>query len=87
MTEPEHETYLRYHFASCRTVLDTTRPEEKEGLFRHLPDEVATVTKQRVGDKVVGWTIEAPLKHFGPAFEAAREATGNDHRKTDAFSR
>ena len=85
MNEKEHETYLHYHYASNTASLDTTRPEEKEGLFRALPDGVATVIEQRVGDKVVGWTIKAPLKYFGPAFEAAREATGHDHRKTDAF--
>lgn len=74
MTEEEHETYLHYHYASNKAVLDTTRPEEKEGLLRSLPNGVATVTEQYVDDKVVGWTIEAPLKHFGPTYEAAREA-------------
>ena len=80
MTNEEHETYLRYHYASNTVALDTTRPQEKEGLLRSLPDAVATVTKQRVGDEVVGWTIKAPLRHFGPAYEAAREATGHDHQ-------
>jgi hypothetical protein len=71
MTEQEHETYLRFHYASSTAVLDTTRPEEKQGLLRSLPDGVATTTKQHVGDEVVGWTIKAPLHHFGHAFEAA----------------
>lgn len=86
MTKEEHETYLHYHYASNTATLDTTRPKEKEGLLRSLPDGVATVTEQFVGDKVVGWTIKVPLKHFEPAYKAAREATGHDHRKTDAFS-
>ena len=68
--EDEHETHLRYHYASNTAVLDTTRPEEKEGLLHFLPDGVATVKTQRVDDEVVGWTIEAPLYHFGYAFQA-----------------
>lgn len=87
MKKEEHETYLRYHYASNSAVLDTTRPEEKEGLLRRLPDSATTVTEQRVGGRVVGWTIQAPLPHFGPAYEAARESSGQDQRKREAFSR
>ena len=78
--EDEHETHLRYHYASNTAVLDTTRPEEKEGLLHSLPDGVAKVKTQRVDDEVVGWTIEVPLYHFGYAFEATHSnSRSNTH--------
>lgn len=85
MTEQEHETYLRFHYTSNTAVLDTTRPEEKDRLLRSLTDGVATITKQRVGDEVVGWTIKAPLHPFKHAFEAASDDDLN--RKKKEFSR
>lgn len=81
MIEDEHETYLHYHYSSNTAVLDTTRPDEKDGLLRRLPEGTATVTEQHACGEVVGWTIKAPLRHFCHAFETASRSPGLTQRQ------